>query len=239
MGRSFVRVTGRILRLLRSVRSPQAVGRLAAYAVTEAWYEWRLRIHTLGYLTREELGVADRSVGYYAPTAYWDFRRAMRRLAVRPGEDVFLDVGSGMGRVVVMAALHPFRRVVGVELSERLTDVARRNVAQVQGRLACRDVTLVAADATAWEIPGDVTEVYLYNPFRRELLRRLFENLRRSLAGAPRELRVVYKNPVYFEQDVGAVPWLEPIDGFTCLTGHRCTLYRADAAAAAAGPPLA
>lgn len=42
---------------------------------------------------------------------------------------MFLDLGSGKGRMVLSAARFPFRRIIGVELSNDLTAIARRNVA--------------------------------------------------------------------------------------------------------------
>jgi SAM-dependent methyltransferase len=218
-------VASRIWVLLKKIRSPLALWRLAVYGVSETWYERRLGIHTLGYRTREELGIENKASGYYAPTAYLDFRKAMRLVDVRPGEDVFLDFGSGMGRVVVMAAMLPFRRVIGVELSAELNGVAVRNLEEVRRRLQCNDVELITADATAFEVPADVTVIYLYNPFRKELLRRVFENIHASLRASPRRVSIVYKNPVYFESDVGDLPWLEKVSEFVCLTGHTCAIY--------------
>lgn len=227
-------VRSRAWKMLKS-HGPSALPRLALYGLSEAWYEWRLGIRTIGYLTREELGIEDKAAGYYAPTAYLDFRKAMRRVGVRPGEDVFLDLGSGMGRAVIMAAMYPFRRVIGVELSADLMRTAEENLRRARRRLVCRDVELVVADATAYEVPRDVTVVYLYNPFRGETLRRVFEQIGRALAESPRAMHVVFKNPVYFEQDLGGTDWLEKTDEFRCLTGHRCAIYRTRSAAAGQG----
>ena len=43
--------------------------------------------------------------------------------------DVFLDLGAGKGRMLLAASRYPFRRVIGVELSDRLAAIARSNVA--------------------------------------------------------------------------------------------------------------
>lgn len=208
-------------------RGPLGIFKLIGYGLTEAWYERRFGIKTLSYMTREDLGFKNRATGYYAPTAYVDFRKAMKRIEIRPGEDVFLDFGSGMGRAVIMAATYPFRKVIGVELSAELTRIAEENLRRTRKHLVCRDVKLLTEDATAYAIANDVTVIYLYNPFRSELLRTVFANIRASLDASPRRLSIVYKNPVYFEQDVGPLPWLEKTDAFQCMTGHQCAIYRA------------
>ena len=47
----------------------------------------------------------------------------------------FIDLGSGKGRAVLLASLYPFRRLIGVEFSPELTEVARLNVQAVS---SCR-----------------------------------------------------------------------------------------------------
>ena len=41
---------------------------------------------------------------------------------------VFLDVGAGKGRAMLVASEYPFLRVEGVELNPKLADIARRNI---------------------------------------------------------------------------------------------------------------
>ena len=41
----------------------------------------------------------------------------------------FLDFGAGKGRAMMVAALHPFLEVVGIELNPAMAKVARANVA--------------------------------------------------------------------------------------------------------------
>jgi cyclopropane fatty-acyl-phospholipid synthase-like methyltransferase len=64
----------------------------------------------------EDLGYWQEGYQMCASTDYRSFRRVMRHIGVRE-QDVFLDYGSGLGRVLLMAAQYPFRRVLGVELS--------------------------------------------------------------------------------------------------------------------------
>jgi cyclopropane fatty-acyl-phospholipid synthase-like methyltransferase len=54
--------------------------------------------------------------------------RALDRLQLDPRDFVFVDLGSGKGRVILRAATRPFRRVEGVEFSEPLHRVALRNI---------------------------------------------------------------------------------------------------------------
>lgn len=171
-------------------------GRIARAAVglSERW----LGIRTAGQVKAPELGYAH---GLYIPSSWLVLRELFRRLEVAEG-DTFVDVGSGMGRVVFMAARRPFKRVIGVERSEQLNEVARSNIARNRHRLACDDVEFLSVDALEWEIPDDLTVVYLYCPFPAPVFERLVENLIASIDRAPRTVRIIYTFSTREDRDV-------------------------------------
>jgi len=163
----------------------------ARFRLYEEWHERRLGIDSKGYIESEALGFV--APGYqYEPAYYRSIRQAFAHVRVRPGEDVFLDYGAGMGRVVVAAARRPFRRVIGVELSPDLAATARRNVERARRRLRCRDVEIVVQDAATYEPPDDVNVVFLFNPFGPPVLDAVMERLRASLEAHPRRMRILY-----------------------------------------------
>ncbi|MEZ4320501.1 MAG: class I SAM-dependent methyltransferase [Myxococcota bacterium] len=86
-----------------------------------------------------------------------------------PERCTFVDLGSGKGRVVLLAAGRPFRRVVGVEHRRALHRRAQRNEAAYTGPIVCRP-EWVCADARAVELPDGPLVVFLYNPFGIEVL---------------------------------------------------------------------
>jgi SAM-dependent methyltransferase len=150
--------------------------------------ERALGVQTRGVIWQKDEGYA---YGLYRPTAWLTLHELFRRLDVSE-RDVFLDVGSGMGRVLLVAARQPFKRVIGVEQNVEMTEIARRNVERSRRRLRCHDVELVAADVLDWEIPDDLSVVYLYCPFPEHVLERFMERLLASLDRSPRELRLIY-----------------------------------------------
>ena len=125
-----------------------------------------------------------------------------------PGEvtedDVFLDLGSGKGRVLFQAARdYRFGRVIGVELSPDLNEIATANIERNRSRLRCADVQIVTGDAAAYRIPDDVSVIYLYNPFRGPTFSRAVDNVVASLERHPRRLRIVYKSPLEEDRLLG------------------------------------
>jgi SAM-dependent methyltransferase len=152
-----------------------------------------LGIDTADEVRLERLGLAGPERVDYQPSGWLTLWRILRPKEVSPA-DVFLDLGSGKGRVVLLAARYRFGRVIGVELSEGLTSVARDNVAACQSRLRCGDIELVNADVTTYPIPDDVSVVYMNNAFRGSIFDAAMRNLMDSVDRHPRTVRLIYSN---------------------------------------------
>ncbi len=104
-----------------------------------------------------------------------------------------MDVGSGLGRVVLHAARQPYRQIVGIEISPALVAIAKDNRAAYRGELLCGDIRLVRADAATFRFPRGDLVVYLYNPFRAPVLAPMLDRLARD---GRRELILVYHTPL-------------------------------------------
>ena len=180
----------------------------------------RRGVSTARELKDRDLGITDLRNHWYVATDYQTFRRAMEHVDIRPGEDVFADIGAGMGRIVLLAAELPFRRVMGVEFSRQLTDIGRENLRAALPGLKCKDVELILADATQWKVPHDATVLFFFNPFDGEVLAKVCENIRDSLAGAPRKLTIVYVRPdKFFEKETAWQEWLTRTHELPCVEG--------------------
>jgi hypothetical protein len=150
---------------------------------------------TSGVVWLDEFGLDSVDRQRYEPSRWLYLRRALKGVRIQP-TDVFADIGSGMGRVVFQAARYPFARVIGVEIAEELTKVARENIEHNTDRLRARKVEFVAADAAEYEVPDDLTYAYFHNPFSGETFRRVIGHIVESLDRAPRRFTLIYVNPV-------------------------------------------
>jgi SAM-dependent methyltransferase len=130
---------------------------------------------------------------HYEPTPVADIDRLLDAVPLAPERATLVDIGAGLGRVVLHAARRPFRQIVGVEISPALVEVAKDNRAAYRGELACRDIGLVRADAAAFTFPRGDLVVYLYNPFSEEVLAPMLDRLIRD---GRREVVLVYHTPV-------------------------------------------
>lgn len=149
------------------------------------------------------------------------------------GDGTFYDIGCGKGRIICVMARYGFKRVVGVELGEDLCLAARANAATLRGRQAPIDV--ICDDVL--RVPIDDGTVYcLFNPFGEKTMQAFHEKLKDSVARHPRDVLIVYYNPVHEEIFSGA-PWLRPVHAFTTMIGKKRAVFFSSAAPD--GPRLA
>jgi SAM-dependent methyltransferase len=166
-------------------------GYLALRRAADSAVDRVLNIDTTHNVDLERFGLnAPDRVGYVA-SGWLDLYRMLRPEDVT-SDSVFLDLGSGKGRIVILAARYPFRKIIGVELSEDLTAIARRNVANCRARLRCRDIELITCDVLNYRIPDDVSVVYMYNPFHGPIFDAAIASLIASVDRRPRTVRLIY-----------------------------------------------
>lgn len=112
-------------------------------------------------------------------------------------QTVFLDVGAGKGRAILLASQHPFLCVEGIELNPELIAVAERNLALWRDNPdaeAIAPILLRQGDATRLPLPAEPTLAYLFHPFETKLLRRFLGHISASLRANPRPFDLIYVN---------------------------------------------
>lgn len=123
-----------------------------------------------------------------------EFDAALARLEQDFAGQSFVDLGSGKGRAVILAARYPFRSIVGVEFAAELHAAAEANLAMRPAADRQR-IRLVNEDATRFVFPDGPLVVFLYHPFGGTVCRQVAERLMDEVRARPRPVRVVYLNP--------------------------------------------
>jgi hypothetical protein len=177
----------------------------SVFRCSELWNERHLGIETARQMDFDELGILSAEQSFYVPIPYRSLKRAMRRINVNRDEDVFVDYGAGLGRAVAIAATFPFRRVVGVELSVGASQIARQNLSKALGKVRCRNVEIVTANASEFELPSDATILHFFNPFSGETLQKTLINIRNSLELSPRNVTILFANPEGFDVSMKSI----------------------------------
>jgi hypothetical protein len=192
----------------------------------DAEYDWDHRVNT----TSAALSWRDRLLGVfhspYQPTEsvlFHEMIEAWREQSHADFHDfVFIDLGSGKGRALMMASDYPFRRIVGVELLPALHEAAQDNLRKYKSESQkCFALESICADATEFSFPAEPTVLYLFNPFPEAGLLHMIANLEQSLRDHPRAVYVLYHNPL-LERMLSQSPVLHKIGGT-----HQFSIYKA------------
>lgn len=204
--RGLVRIPAKMLiRLYRE--GPVATWRWIMFHIGWRYQEWRLGIRTAQFVDWQALGGDPHCIDY-EPISYECFDIAIQHLRICDGKDVLLDYGSGKGRAIILAALHPFRKVIGVERSPELCELARENLHRASGKLVCRDVEIVHGDAVQFEVPDHVSVILLFNPFTGPVLQAAIARIQESYLRNPRAMSIIYMLPEWQDDPFTQCSWL-------------------------------
>jgi SAM-dependent methyltransferase len=158
------------------------------------------QLDTAGEVRLASLGLTESGLLDYDPSRWFWVPRALRGRQISR-DDVFVDFGSGKGRVVYLVArYYDFGRVVGVELAPELSAIAQDNIRRTRAQLACPRIDLITADVRAFPIPNDMTYAYLCNPFEQAIFEPVIDRIVESLDRAPRDLTLIYVFPRFERQ---------------------------------------
>jgi SAM-dependent methyltransferase len=127
-------------------------------------------------------------------------RTCLALFSINP-EWAFMDLGCGKGRALAVATEYPFGRIVGIELSPLLYEIAQSNREALAALRPSRLVEIILGDATQFDLPSCATAiVYLYNPFGKPLVERTILQIKKHLAARPGlKIFVIYCNPVHYQ----------------------------------------
>lgn len=185
------------------------------------------------------------NAGYYA-TAPSLFRGALELwrstlpATGRTLEDYSLvDIGSGKGRVLMLASEYPFREIVGLELDPALVRVARDNLRKWTGQTRSpRPIQIIEGDALQAPLPAGPVVLFYFNSFEREMTRQWLARLDALARARTAPLDLIYVHPE-FDALVRQLPRIQPLaddeipfsnedaaaDAFA-VASDRCVVYR-------------
>ncbi|HWQ92655.1 MAG TPA: class I SAM-dependent methyltransferase [Clostridia bacterium] len=126
------------------------------------------------------------------------FLEAMQTVNVAHKDFVFIDLGAGKGRTLLMAAAFPFKRIIGVEYCDELSQVARLNASRLPAwAKKCDTIEVVTADAAEYVFPDDPLVIFMNHPFAEPVMAKVVENVRDSLDRKSRHIIVAYLFPYF------------------------------------------
>ncbi|HTK20341.1 MAG TPA: class I SAM-dependent methyltransferase [Mucilaginibacter sp.] len=119
-------------------------------------------------------------------------------------DDVFFDIGSGLGQVPMLVNLLAGIPTVGIEFDHAFCKYSEECAAM----LDLQDVTFINADAREVDYSSG-TVFFMYTPFRGKMLEDVLERLRQG--ALKRKIRIITYGPC--TPEVAAQNWLHSISG--------------------------
>lgn len=166
--------------------------------VADYWFDIRYGTDTMMWVAKANLHTSSANVQHsakYQPTKFRPFVKLMKRLQF-PAGSVFVDVGCGKGKVLLMARRYPFKKLVGIEFDPTLCQIAESNLRQYEMITGWRsEAQVVCSDVLDYEIQADQNVWFLYNPFDAVVIHQFLAKLSRSIAQHPRKVWLIYHVP--------------------------------------------
>jgi hypothetical protein len=145
----------------------------------------------------------------YRPIEPERFSACLSNLDMAFEDFTFIDYGSGKGRALLMASDLPFRRVIGLEFSRELHEIAQKNI-RVYKRAAqgSRMVESRCVDFLHFALPPEPCVLFFFDPCSEAIFATVLEKIRQSLVEHPRELWLIYVAPGRKERLLDAAEFL-------------------------------
>lgn len=174
------------------------------------WFDVSRGVKTAGNVPLSRLSPSSQTSYDYIVARTSNVRRALRDLPIQDHSAfTFIDLGSGKGPILFIAAEFPYRRIRGVEFAHELHLLAMDNIASYRNKMQrCRDIESIHMDVKDFEFPEDNLVVYFFNPFPAATLERALANLHVSLSRKPREVLLISLYPARLASVLQSQPWL-------------------------------
>jgi SAM-dependent methyltransferase len=175
------------------------VERLPRENAINAEFDRRHGTDTAGEVELVETGVSakDAAGGNERYRTIWEssFHAALAALGLDFEGFTFVDIGSGKGKLLLLAASYPFERIVGVEYSPGLHAIAERNIGVYRSASQrCANVVAILGNALAFELPQGPIVCFIFNALDGRLMRAFMQNVESGLARRSQPAFVIYGN---------------------------------------------
>ncbi len=131
----------------------------------------------------------------YRPVWETEFHSSLAALGISFDGFSFVDVGSGKGKLLLLASDYPFARIVGVEYAPGLHAVAVENILRYRSSTQrCHTLEAVLADALRYRLPDGPIVCYIFNAMDPASTAKLMELVDEDLGSRGAPAFVIYGN---------------------------------------------
>lgn len=166
----------------------------------ERKYEKKLGINTHSIVNLNSLtlaGANSEQNHHYQGASYFILFSILNKLPEDIKNSNFVDYGCGKGRALFVAEQCGFTKLIGVDIAKELIDDANANKLVYQKKNNQSEFHFLFNDATTFQIPENTRVFYFFNPFGKDIMQKVIQNIKESLKQNPRKIYCIYLNPKY------------------------------------------
>ncbi|MBE0362175.1 hypothetical protein PULV_a3982 [Pseudoalteromonas ulvae UL12] len=168
-----------------------------------------------------ETDVHQSSYTRYVPTPASVVTQVLSSLALDKTQFTFIDVGCGKGRVIALAALEPFKRCIGIELSPDLAAIAQQNMSIIESDVKAEIVEIQCANILVCEFAPEDTVFFLYNPFELVIFSTFVDQVYRNVHCFGKKVQFVLIEDNELSLHLASRDWLKEKQRFQPAVGHH------------------
>ena len=134
----------------------------------------------------------------YEPSSYSALVSLFDEIQLNP-QDIVVDFGCGLGRVLFYCNQRFWCRVKGIEIDEEVYERVLDNKAYYSNRFMDREpeIEIILGKAEEYKIQPEENIFYFFNPFSERIFEKILYNIKVSLSEAPRNIKII----LYYTQE--------------------------------------
>lgn len=132
-------------------------------------------------------------------SSYYATQKGFKAVGKNYTEMSLLDIGCGDGKVLNYAMLLNFKKVVGIDLDESSVQRAIANCTKMNTMGYNVPFNVYYADASKYIIPPGTNVIFMFNPFGRQTMLAVLNNIIQYCNNDKIELHIIYIIPVHQE----------------------------------------
>jgi SAM-dependent methyltransferase len=151
----------------------------------------KLRHIDVGASSHESIGISEDIGSLHRNSGGPELDFVLKDLSIKHSDSI-IDIGCGKGGALITFSKYPFQSVDGLDISDKLISIAKSNLK----KLRISTVKLFQSDAATFSDLDKYTYIYMFNPFPCTIMTDVMTKINESIKRHPRELTIIYMNPV-------------------------------------------
>jgi SAM-dependent methyltransferase len=161
---------------------------------------FKYRIHTFAPVSLSKLTIINGDISKASPyeaVNYYLLETLLKTFRKFSEGTSIIDLGSGKGRAMVVAAHFGYTNITGIEFAQELCTQSSENMKKIQHKFPGIHWKIINGNVENYTIEANDSVFFMFNPFAGEVLRLFLDKLEISCRKFPRTTWFIYASPLY------------------------------------------